>query len=120
MKRVMFLLPAFVLSFQLLTAQASDESMRKMVEERKTYNQLNVEKVFSYRIQLFNGLSEGQARSVQNKFIELFPHYPTYLLYEQPEWKVRVGKFKNEIEAYRALRNIREEFPAAFKLKVQK
>lgn len=58
-----------------------------------------------YRIQLFYGSENGVANA-RNKFVSLFPNTTTYIDYESPEWKVRVGNYKTRLEADRALQEI--------------
>jgi hypothetical protein len=106
----------FILIYGInLSAQNNDAEMEKILLERRMYNQANKD-VEGFRIQIFNGLSENQARNIQSKFASFFPEIPSYLSYSQPEWKVQVGNFKVELEAIREIERIKKEFPTAVKL----
>ncbi len=51
------------------------------------------------RYQIFQGSSRGTAYAINANFISLFPDMPTYVLYEPPNFKVRVGDFRFKFEA---------------------
>ncbi len=82
---------------------ASSE-INTLITKKIDYNKEN-RTVDGYRIQLFYG-SENGVSSVRNKFASLFPNTATYVDYESPEWKVRVGNYKTRLEADRALQEI--------------
>jgi hypothetical protein len=115
--RSFIILGFFVYSNNLLS-QNNDAEMEKILQERRSYNQAYSD-FEGFRIQFFNGLSEGQARNAQAKFTNLFPEIPAYLSYNQPEWKVQAGDFKEKLEAHSVLSRIREEFPGALILKTK-
>lgn len=70
-----------------------------------------------YRVQIYFG-SGSDAKSIANKIrSELnnqFPDMDSYLLYEAPYFKVRVGDFRNRNEAYKAFKLLQESYPSAF------
>jgi hypothetical protein len=99
-------------------SQNSDLKMQQLLKEKRNHNQAQNE-IMGYRIQLYNGLSQTKAESIQGGFIGLFPDIPTRLFYKQPEWKVQVGNFRTKLEAKKALTKIREEFAGAFDLRTK-
>lgn len=102
----------------MVVAQNSDERMKQLVEERKQ-NNLTTDDHTIFKIQIYSGLSEAKAKSTRSSFEASFPGYGSDLSYNPPEWKVQVGRFSSEIEAYKALEHIRQKYPGAFRLKVQ-
>ena len=116
-RRLIITLFTLVLSSQLFS-QNSDRQMEKILEERRAFNQ-SLTDVEGFRIQIFSELSENRARGAQSKFNSLFPEVSSYLSYEQPEWKVQVGNFKEKLDAYRILEKVRMEFPGALILKTK-
>lgn len=70
-----------------------------------------------YRVQIYFG-SGSDAKSTANKIRtelnNLFPDLSSYLLYEAPYFKVRVGDFRNRNEAYKAFKIIQVNYPGAF------
>ncbi|GAB4139569.1 MAG: hypothetical protein Fur0041_14790 [Bacteroidia bacterium] len=68
-----------------------------------------------YRIQIYFGADKTTAKDVKSKFLTQYAtEVNAYEIYEVPNFKVRVGDFRNRIEAYRFLKKIREEYPSAF------
>jgi hypothetical protein len=70
-----------------------------------------------YRVQVYFG-SGTDAKSVANKIrTELnnqFPDMSSYLIYEAPYFKVRVGDYRNRNEAYKAFKILQGNYPGAF------
>ena len=73
-----------------------------------------VKYVEGYRIQLVAVSNKNGAQKVYNDFKNSFPDVSAYLSYTEPTFRVRVGNFKNRIDAYRFLMRIQAQFPGAF------
>lgn len=114
---ISFLLLLFF-GFTGFSQQNSDYKMQQLIKEKRINNQSQHE-VMGYKIQLYNGMSQTKAESIQGGFIGLFPDIPTRLFYVQPEWKVQVGNFRTKLAAKKALLLIRKEFEGAFDLKTK-
>lgn len=71
-----------------------------------------------YKIQLYYG-DNGKANEVIQKYRSLYS-YPSVIVYEAPNYKVWIGKFRNRLEADRALMKIKNDFPGAFIPKPQR
>ena len=73
-------------------------------------------KIQGYRIQIFMGnnqrKSKDEAIRKEEMTKELFPDIPTYVKYDAPFWKLRVGDFRSREEAYQLQRQLMETFPA--------
>lgn len=72
-------------------------------------------KTAGYRVQVFSGNqrnSKGIATSRERVIREKFPMLPTYVDYQAPFWKLRVGNYLTRDEAEAALSELREEFPS--------
>lgn len=67
-----------------------------------------------YRIQLVAVSTKNGAQKVYNEFKGSYPDVSAYLSYTEPTFRVRVGNFKNRIDAYRFLMRIQGQFPGAF------
>lgn len=72
-----------------------------------------------YRIQLFSG-DNNQASKVIKEYRNLYPQWTSTIVYETPNYKVWVGNFRNSLEADKALLEIKETFPAAFRFRPEK
>lgn len=70
-----------------------------------------------YRIQIFfdsGSQARIKANDVKSKFLTLYPDLSIYLTYEQPFFKIRVGDFRNMLEAQGFKNIVLAEFPNAF------
>lgn len=90
------------------------EKVQKLLERKK---ELNLEQFNSqyYAIQLYYG-DYNAVTEVLNKFKGDFPDWETELTFETPNYKVRVGRFKNLNIANQKLEEIRKVYPNAFLL----
>lgn len=91
--------------------------IKNLVSKRIAHNKAK-NKIDGYRIQIYYG-SENGAISTRNKFMSLFPNSATYIDYESPDWKVKVGNYKTKLEADKAREEILLVFDGAFVLKEQ-
>jgi len=92
-----------------------DEEIEKLLSLKILVNKDNYEKNY-YAIQLYNGNYE-RAKEIQSDFIKKFPEWKTKLSFETPNYKVRVGNFKEFLEASEKLDFIRKLYPSAFLLR---
>ncbi|EHQ27189.1 SPOR domain-containing protein [Mucilaginibacter paludis] len=67
-----------------------------------------------YRVQIFSGSNRSEAYNAQSKFNELYPELKTYIIYSEPNFKVRAGDFRTRLEASKLLEQLRSQFPSLF------
>ncbi|MBX7227841.1 MAG: SPOR domain-containing protein [Chitinophagales bacterium] len=67
-----------------------------------------------YRVQLGISQSRDQLTAEKDKFTKAYPEIRTYLNYEQPNFKLRVGDFKSKGEATTFMYKIRKDYPGCF------
>ena len=72
-------------------------------------------RIQGYRTQVFSGnnqrASKDEAFNKEKEIKELFPDVPTYVSYNAPFWKLRVGDFRSHEEAYHMMRQLMAAFP---------
>ena len=91
-----------------------DEKIEKLLKERKRL--LKNEELRDYKtIQVVSG-ALTTAREVLKTCKSKFPDYKSNIEFETPNYKVRVGKFRNQLDADRALLEIAKEYESAFVL----
>lgn len=84
----------------------------------KTYMESKVIK--GYKVQIFSGKSRWEASQVKSEFISAYPDLPSPdLVYQAPNFKLRVGNYRDRFEAEKNLRLLKENFPASFLVKDQ-
>jgi hypothetical protein len=69
---------------------------------------------FGYRIQIYSGSNRNAAYNTQAKFNKEFPEMRTYIIYHEPNFKVRAGDFRTRIEAERMKEQLKAWFPIMF------
>ena len=67
-----------------------------------------------YRVKIHFGTDKNKAKEIKGTFITKFPDVPAYEKYDQPNFNIRVGDFRTKLEAYKLLKEIQPDFPAAF------
>ena len=112
MKNTLFL-PIFLcyllLNISSLSAQNTtnkSEAIKELLDKKTRYNSTVG---FGYSIQIYYG-NETTAKSKNAKFIILYPAIKTKLVWDNPDWKVQVGNYKNKLEADRANLIYKKEF----------
>ena len=92
-----------------------DEGLKKLLSLKILVNKKNYEKNY-YAIQLYNG-NYTRANEILSEFKEKFPDWESNLTFETPNYKVRVGNFKDLLNASKELDYIRKLYPSAFLLR---
>jgi hypothetical protein len=64
-----------------------------------------------FRIQVMNTPDRNKVYDAKAKVYQEFPDWKPYLLYQAPNYKLRVGDFKTEEEAQAALQQLSRLFP---------
>jgi len=92
----------------------TSEAVKMLIEQKKTLNK----QIFNaqyYAIQLYYG-NNTAAERILTAFKEAHPDWEAELSFETPNYKVRVGRFKDLNVANQKLEEIRKEYPSAFLL----
>ncbi len=131
MFRFIFIVFAFLLlnnsvirAQQLVPAEGKveviqDERITQLAEQYRKMS-LNNPEVDGYRVQVFfesGSNSKNAATNVQNGFETLFPEVKSYLSYNEPYYRVRVGNFRTLIEAVGFQKKIAADYPNSFPVK---
>ena len=110
-----------ILSNSFMNAQ--DESVvyndtvtQKLFQIKKDYSKRIFESTY-YTIQIYFG-SLKIADSILNDFKENFKDIKTDLIFETPNYKVRIGEYKNIDTASSKLEGIRRIYPGSFIIKL--
>ena len=75
----------------------------------------NARRMAGYRIQVFSDnnyrTAKNEANAKARVFSERFPEMRTYVVYNSPFWRLRVGDFRSQDEALEKVVEIKEAFP---------
>lgn len=87
-----------------------DVAVNQMVEKHIEFNN-RVKTMPGYRVQIasFSGTnSKNSAFNLRDQFMTDFPLVQAYIVYDEPNFKVKVGDFRSRLEAYAFLQEIKE------------
>jgi hypothetical protein len=90
-----------------------DAYLDSLIERNIELNQA-ANGIQGYRIQIFFGSDRRAANEARTKFLQLYPETEAYLVYQQPNFKVRVGDFRNQLEAQAMFRGLLAQFETVF------
>ena len=123
MSKVQFLLVFIGLSMfsislngQENTINYNDTLTKKFFELKKDYSKRIFESTF-YTIQIYYGGLE-EADSIWKDFRENYQEIKSDLIFETPNYKVRIGKYKDINVASQKLEEIRRIYPSSFIIKL--
>jgi hypothetical protein len=91
----------------------SDSLARELVERYKKVNATKMS-MTGFRIQIYFGSERSKATEIRADFSKNFPEISSYLIYQQPYFKIRVGDFKTRIEASGFLKKLEDHYTTAF------
>jgi hypothetical protein len=96
-----------------------DEKITQLLQDHKTFNK-NQTGIVGYRIHIFfdsGNNSKSKAYSIKTQFMAEYPDVEAYIVYQEPNYKVKVGDFRTRIEAQRFQNEISNEYKNAFIIK---
>lgn len=71
-------------------------------------------KLSGYRVQIHSSAKKEDARKARVQFLQLYPKVKAYEIYQQPNFRIRVGNFTSRLEATKFLNEIQKHFPHAY------
>lgn len=93
-----------------ITAGASNNTAAQPVDKstaRRTTQR-------GFRVQIYSGSSRNDAYAEQARFQQLYKDIDTYVSYDQPNYRVKVGDFRGRSEATRLMQSLRGQFNNVF------
>ena len=88
-----------------------DLLVRKQIAINEETTRESRRNVQGFRIQVMNTPDRTKVYDAKVKVYQEFPDWKPYLLYQAPNYKLRVGDFKTEEEAQAALQQLSRLFP---------
>ena len=89
-----------------------DQLVRKQIEINEVTTRESRRYVQGFRIQVMNSPDRAKVFAAKAKVFEQFPDWKPYLLYQSPNYKLRVGNFKTQDEAQDAMNQLSKLFPS--------
>lgn len=97
-----------------LVRKVNPEEVKAILDAESSQSQKV--KSAGWRIQVFSDSNQrsakGEARAKSRNISARFPQYRTYVTYNSPYWRLRVGDFATQSEAVEAAEEIKRAFPS--------
>ncbi len=87
-------------------------TLNQLIKDNTLYNKAN-NTTQGYRIQLYLGDNRETMNALKAQFVLAYPNVVPYASYEQPNFKLRVGDYRNRFEAFFALKKVEVRFENA-------
>lgn len=94
------------------TTIVGDVAVTQMVEKHVELNS-RVKTIPGYRVQIasFSGVSaKTSAFNLRDQFMLDYPQVQAYIIFDEPNFKVKVGDFRTRLEAYAFLQEIKDVY----------
>ena len=101
---------------QQYSLKTQDSLIHQLVTRHIAINQAK-RTMPGFRVQIYFGPNRTKANEVKTDFLQIFPNTGAYLVYQQPNFKIRVGDYKSRLEALKFLKEIQTLYSAAFIVK---
>lgn len=117
MKNLLLLL--FVFSHKLFFAQNNVTESKEITELVGSYREYQkaIDVQDGFRIQITYTSNREVAYKAKAQLYREFETIPSYIDYEQPNYKLRLGDFKTKLEATAFLQDVIKIYPGAFIVK---
>jgi len=120
--QVMAQAPACILAIFLASTAFSQTSTIQIIRDPRVdtlvsrYAEVHRRKasIDGFRIQVAAGSNRTNIYKVKSEFNSAFPKIKQYLIYQAPNFKLRVGNYRTRLEAYKDLQEILPLFNGAF------
>ena len=89
-----------------------DSLVQKQIEINELTTRDARRNVPGFRIQVINSPDRNKVYAAKVKIYEEFPDLKPYLLYQAPNYKLKVGNFKTQEEAEQAMQQLSRLFPS--------
>src|SRR5690606_11447587 len=71
-------------------------------------------KTMGFRVQIYSGANRSEAYAEQARFKTLYKDIDTYISYEEPNYRVKVGDFRSRGDAQNLMQSLRKQFNNVF------
>lgn len=89
-----------------------DSLIKKQIQINEVTTRDSRRNVPGYRIQVANSPDRNQVFAIKTKIYQTYPELKPYLIYQPPNYKLKVGNFKTPEEAAPYLQKLTQDFPS--------
>ena len=106
----LFTVPAVAQKYAVVVPDTKLDSL----VNRKIAENMELDGMPGFRIQIYFDSDRKGAQDARAKFMQQYPDMGSYLIYQQPYFKVRVGDFRSRLEAHALYKKLLSEFDKVF------
>jgi hypothetical protein len=88
----------------------ADPRLALVVNRPANANRAFIGKIRGFRVQIYNGNDRKKASQIKLDFMRAFPGVRSYLVYNNPQFRVRVGDFRSRKEALELYNKVSSRF----------
>lgn len=88
----------------------ADPRLAVAVNKPASANRPFIGKVRGYRVQIYNGNDRKKASQIKLDFMRMFPGVRSYLVYNNPQFRVRAGDFRSRKDALELYNKLSAKF----------
>jgi hypothetical protein len=89
-----------------------DSLIRKQIQINEVTTRDSRRNIPGYRIQVANSNDRNQVFAIKTKIYQVYPELKPYLIYQPPNYKLKVGNFRTAEEAEPYLQKLTRDFPS--------
>jgi hypothetical protein len=89
--------------------ESVDTLLQKTLEKNKETHSFS-----GYRIQIFQTTDRKKAFEIKKELISIFPDEFVVLIFNEPNYKIRLGNYRNKIEAQKMYHVLMKMYPQTF------
>jgi hypothetical protein len=89
-----------------------DSLVKKQIQINELTTRDSRRNIPGYRIQVANSNDRNQVFAIKTKIYQMYPELKPYLIYQPPNYKLRVGNFKTAEEAGAYMQKLTKDFPS--------
>lgn len=88
-----------------------DPRINLLIQKQIYINTLALHNMPGFRVQVISTMNRGRAMETKARLMQLFPQYQTYLSYQSPYFRVRIGDFRARNDAEQLQEQLNSYFP---------
>ena len=89
-----------------------DSLIKKQIQINEVTTRDSRRNIPGYRIQVADSTDRNQVFAIKTRIYQSYPELKPYLIYQPPNYKLRVGNFKTPEEADLYLQKLTHDFPS--------
>jgi hypothetical protein len=87
---------------------------RRLLTTKSSSGRVGNSSGYGYRVLFFISSDRKEIYAKQAIFNEMYPDMRTYIIYQEPNYKIKAGDFRTRLEAQKLMRDLRPQFPTLF------